>query len=619
MAPERISNGIAGKRRRISSAGERNGVCKPGTSRQRASLPSTSTNVGEDDPEVKEIIRQMEVTRHILGMDYIDVVNRFKLSWVPYCVADQQYCRSHHHRRCPRPKVVNDLQSSCVGTFLKQNRVMHYLRSVQDMCIRMEFPGEDVLRKILEAILISRSDGSTYSTEYFLQQCIVVAETIVLKFPPCWPDINRAYRDFLKTNLDLKKHYYYDGASAQNNVFAFLLDVLLETILTPDDRSKANNDTDEDDESDEEGMDHFIQHTREEKLDRIFVVLNILTKILEYDFPIWLLRYPTKTKEKMFLENAPLLAQVFFDGSYNFMTRTVKKLLEVFAISVCHHYPSDKVDVLSRIVSLLSLAVSCIESQPYDQVLHPNVGSNTKTFVDNIFKAVVDRFGYRIDYLLIMVDAIKIPSIRYLYVDFILRKMNVDREEMNVKKIHTLFERQRWRCTEGTRQRESTSSDQKYRIMPPKKNQRPKASEIYAQEYLEIVLKSLQAYCETFQIRRVIREVYMNKSDVLSSKKVKCKEAQKVKPLKPLDLDKIEADINILENQLKRKATFVPKSLEEQTYTNIHVDSETMSRYREDVKYLGILLCTVKKLLNEEGPIFQDFYCFLNKMLNTDD
>lgn len=237
----------------------------------------------------------------------------------------------------------------------------------------------------------------------------------MLKFPPCWPDINRAYRDFLKANLDLKKHYYYDGASAQNNVFAFLLDVLLETILTPDDRSKANNDTDEDDESEEEDMDHFIQHTREEKLDRIFVVLNILTKILEYDFPIWLLRYPTKTKEKMFLENAPLLAQVFFDGSYNFMTRTVKKLLEVFAISVCHHYPSDKVDVLSvssysfyhfdietysnklllhewsfqRIVSLLSLAVSCIESQPHDQVLHPNVGSNTKTFVDNIFKAVV--------------------------------------------------------------------------------------------------------------------------------------------------------------------------------------------------------------------------------------
>lgn len=93
----------------------------------------------------------------------------------------------------------------------------------------------------------------------------------------------------------------------------------------------------------------YTKLTRNEKIDRLFIVLNLLVKLMEIDLSIWMQRYPFQTR--LFMSNpntCPLIAHLLWKGKdcgeINVMIRDVLKL---FTMSVWIDFPNDKTDILS--------------------------------------------------------------------------------------------------------------------------------------------------------------------------------------------------------------------------------------------------------------------------------
>lgn len=93
----------------------------------------------------------------------------------------------------------------------------------------------------------------------------------------------------------------------------------------------------------------YTKLTRNEKIDRLFIVLNLLVKLMEIDLSIWMQRYPFQTR--LFMSNpntCPLIAHLLWKGKdcgeINVMIRDVLKL---FTMSVWIEFPNDKTDILA--------------------------------------------------------------------------------------------------------------------------------------------------------------------------------------------------------------------------------------------------------------------------------
>lgn len=89
--------------------------------------------------------------------------------------------------------------------------------------------------------------------------------------------------------------------------------------------------------------------TRKEKIDRLFVVLNLLVKLMEIDLSIWMQRYPFRTRHFMSVhDTCPLIVHLLWKGKQcgetNMLMRDVLKL---FTISVWIDFPADKTDILA--------------------------------------------------------------------------------------------------------------------------------------------------------------------------------------------------------------------------------------------------------------------------------
>lgn len=89
--------------------------------------------------------------------------------------------------------------------------------------------------------------------------------------------------------------------------------------------------------------------TRTEKIDRLFIVLNLLVKLMEIDLTIWIQRYPFQTRTHMSNPNTcPLIAHLLWKGrDCGEMNKMIRDVFNLLTMSVWIDFPDDKTDVLA--------------------------------------------------------------------------------------------------------------------------------------------------------------------------------------------------------------------------------------------------------------------------------
>lgn len=187
---------------------------------------------------------------------------------------------------------------------LVENRPVHFLNYLEQALLRNEFIDSQLFIKALElALTINQpSDDlkADYTTQSLLEQIAEVLDRTIDQFPPCWLDLKRAYHSIIFGLLEDDCFAKYDRSEGLFKVVIFLLEQCVESDRV--NRRSANESQATAakerwianyylwEQENNQKYDYDLLE-RDDKLERLFLVLQILVKILESDLTMWILRF----------------------------------------------------------------------------------------------------------------------------------------------------------------------------------------------------------------------------------------------------------------------------------------------------------------------------------------
>lgn len=334
----------------------------------------------------------------ILGKHYFDVGDRLKLDVVPTCVINVNKCAKDH--------IFNELDEFWekeVSGFVNDGKIEYFLRQMTLIAMKGEFPGENLLQLLLEAMLSSNENN--------VDEILETGETIFIQVlqrnPPCCAQARTKYMYLLTQKLQMdnfhtKTSKRKKSSEKDEGLFNLLISLLDFNLRNDEDvthtRRDLHNDTTELafhkwEERVEQTYD-FNKNSREDRIHRIFRVLNLLTRILEHDLAIWMLKNPRNAKTGFSKpDKKPLVAALFWktrDCELNF---AVKRLMNIFIECVLLNYPMQDLEVLSRLLNLIGTCINLAETHTIKEkknfVQFPCVNRDSELFAHE-FKRIID-------------------------------------------------------------------------------------------------------------------------------------------------------------------------------------------------------------------------------------
>lgn len=183
-----------------------------------------------------------------------------------------------------------------------------------------------------------------------------------------------------------------------------------------------------------EAKSSFNNFQTDEKLERIFLVVDLLVQILENDLAMFIVR----NSNKLFTclnskKRRPLICSVLWQDNESviLINETIKKVISIFVKITCDDHPKPHVEVISRLLNLISHVTNLYE-YPDETFEYPNYKQRTMDLVQVIQKSIEDSYYCEEFYLRAMLN-IKSPLIRMLLANALLQKINNTPQTISLK------------------------------------------------------------------------------------------------------------------------------------------------------------------------------------------
>lgn len=225
-----------------------------------------------------------------------------------------------------------------------------------------------------------------------------------------------------------------------------ILNVMLELIssLINEERSIKNSERQSDGQEQQnnfflwdaqiEAKSSFNNFQTDEKLERIFLVVDLLLQILENDLAMFIVRNSNKLFTRLdSKKQRPLICSVIWQDNESviLINETIKKVISIFFKITCDNHPKPHVEVISRLLNLICHVTNLYE-YPDETFEYPNYKQRTMDLVQVIQKSIEDSYYCEEFYLRAMLN-IKSPLIRMLLANSLLQKINNTPQTISLK------------------------------------------------------------------------------------------------------------------------------------------------------------------------------------------
>ncbi|XP_062541463.1 uncharacterized protein LOC134209498 [Armigeres subalbatus] len=456
--------------------------------------------------------------RNVLGRHYFEVNHRINLEHIPFCLKNAERCARLHARRKNQAKKVNQRIQQDTKEMLVENRPLQFLDHLDQALLRNEFIEAPLFVKALELILTitepSDQLNANYSVRTVLLQTVDVLDRTIDHFPPCWLDLKRAYLGVVFGVLEESCFARYDRSEGLLKVILFLLEQSVECkasqdgtslckTLSNNERSLANFYLWEQENTQKYDFDLL---TREDKLDRLFLVLQILVKILEYDLVMWILRHPHNAKENMFNSSRmPLIAVLLWNenSTVGEINPLIKRIIVLY-VNVCAvHYPKTAIQTLSRLLSIIGTAINLTEIQYDGSVEYPCIKQKTNYFAQQIMRQLEISDYFSVSLCLRAIEQMRSPLLRMLLAGELLQKhtpltINIPSAASYLKHLV----KGDWKAFPKDNPPEAVSPAGRDRFpLLNHQQQRQSVQEIGRTQYVNLLLIAFQAYMQVYPLK----------------------------------------------------------------------------------------------------------------------
>lgn len=182
-----------------------------------------------------------------------------------------------------------------------------------------------------------------------------------------------------------------------------------------------------------EAKSSFNNFQTDEKLERVFLVVDLLAQILENDLAMFIVRNSNKLFTRLDSKRRPLICSVIWQDNESviLINETIKKVISIFVKITCDDHPKPHVEVISRLLNLISQVTNLYE-YPDVNFEYPNYKQRTMDLVQVIQKSIEDSYYCEEFYLRAMLN-IKSPLIRMLLANTLLQKINNTPQTISLK------------------------------------------------------------------------------------------------------------------------------------------------------------------------------------------
>ncbi|XP_055628600.1 uncharacterized protein LOC129770037 [Toxorhynchites rutilus septentrionalis] len=570
-------------------------------------------NFGSVTDEAAVITEAQDKLKNVLGKHYFDAGARLNLDYVPGCLRNVSKCAECHARRTSHAKRLNLRWQRDTKELLVENRPMQFLGSLDQAFLRNEFIDSDLFVATLEMILTINKPSlhlnADYSIPSVLERAVEIMDRTVERFTPCWLDLKVSYQNIIFGRLEESCFARYDLSEGLFKVVFVLLERCVES---EEEIEKSVRST-----SNERWMATFhmweVEHNqkydfdllnRDDQLERLFLVLQVLVKILEIDLAMWILRHPHKTKENLIKPTRrPLVASLLWhDHSIIGEVNTfIKRIINLYVNVVALSYPDENIKVVSRLLSVIATAINLSEIQYDGTIDYPCIKDNTRYFAHQISRQIEASNYYSVSLWLRSIQQTRSSLVRMLLVDEFILKLNHKSNPPSAASYLKHLTAGRWKT---------------YRLHPPPnlspstvlrrypfldgKKQRKASHEISASEYVNLLLIGFRSYAEVFPLSNYFRSI---KCNTVVSRCHSSSSSESSFPITPTrsqlknhryDFALFELHIHKLSKKRKPNRPIVRNSVEARNANpmvleEINVTPALLVHYRDEVKHLLLI------------------------------
>ncbi|XP_053674434.1 uncharacterized protein LOC128724737 [Anopheles nili] len=594
---------------------------EPAVKKAKKSQPLTEERTNEPVNPNQPVLA-FEKLHKILGRHYFDVCDRLALDYVPSCVRNVTECAQHHaNKRSARTKCVSLMRQNNTQEQILEQRPDQYVEFVNQALMRREFIDSELFVAGLQLILTINQPTDELKAYYDVATIVLGTSEALEKcldlFPPCRWDLRATYQSIVFAPLDASCFAKCDQKEGLCRNVLHLIEHYMETeqpsnpakAPTGSTRSGRNLPAPSGSElffsnyncwmSQNRQCYDFDQLSRDERFQRLFAVLQILVKLLEMDFAMWILRNPTKTRQNLCNPSrCPLIARLVWEGDYGSVNLFVRKLFQMFINMNALQYPAEDIAIFARLLNLVTVAVNLSEFQHNDGLIqYPCVKDNSEYFARQLLKTLESSDYYSVALYLRTIHNLRSPFLRLRLSEQLIRKLNGLSRLSNVREFFQQLLKRAWlECDEELPPDTAGRPAITYAVLS-KQRTRTKASEIYRQQYVDLLYIGCRAYCDMYQIPAYFREII----------------AQTLPQTPPAPERTRTRTGGQAERDLGVRIVPEPVTDERMIFQGVAVTSELLLEYREDIKYLLLIEQELKRLeLPEETVLFRKWIKFMS-------
>lgn len=265
-------------------------------------------------------------------------------------------------------------------------------------------------------------NDSRIKKSYILTELYHIFTEILRIFPPCHNKNSYYLLFFSKIKIE--------HLSERKQILPLILDLINDLIFNCETKCETDlikNDAYENfyfwDQA--QNKKSFRSLTRTEQFDRLFMVLDLLVRVIEYDTAVFVIKYSSQFKSfinRKINRTKLLIYFIIWEGNTINMNLTIKNIISIFIALNALKYPSDKIKIISRLLNIIANVTNMYE-YPDNATKYPIYSYLTIDLINEIQKSIENSIYCSTDLWFNIINNLRSPLLKILLVDKLYSKI----------------------------------------------------------------------------------------------------------------------------------------------------------------------------------------------------
>ncbi|XP_070489754.1 uncharacterized protein [Chironomus tepperi] len=571
-------------------------------------LPPISSRLQEfptiqTQSNVEEALKIMKKVKAALKKGYSNVPERLQLDVVPDCLFDTEKCHKNHSSdNLPRKAPIEN--TFVTKLYLAEERHFQFCHHVRRNIVACKLnPGSDICLCIIQEIMKFKSKDAHYSTNFVLSELHNVFITILNTFPPC--HIQDSYLRLFTSPVKI------EGLPERKQILPTIFDLIHDLIYIND-----NPKLDESIKIDFNknfymwDLEHsenasFSKLSRNDRFNRVFMVLDLLVRVLEYDTAMFVSKYShqfASTINKK--QTKPLLCSVIWKEYGNLMSinATVKNIISTFVVMTALKYPVEKIRVISRLLNLIINVINMYE-YPEETIQYPVYKAYTSNLVNEIQKTVESSVYYSMELYIDVIENLRSPMVRMLLANQVYSKIIGQNLPISLNvPFKAILNRDFQKFSKSTKVLVEQKKDETYPRFDAKKT--AKKCRVTQDNFIKLMMLYSDAVIKNYHLIDIINEIKQAQecsSDVeMKYQPTISKFADFMKQLESIDLNE--------------KVSLRTVDLHTQNLVHIRLTKDNCTFYRNEIRNVPLIIKLIQKCHQKYDSQFDEWLKMVDEM-----